>query len=140
VIRVVPFEEIAKRFYGATDRAWFVDDYAPYIATSYTLWSAEGSGRNRDRPRLTFAQLAANPRRRRGLVGSGHMKDAQAYCTRMRKQPGALPPILVDIFADGKRVVSDGNRRALAYMLLAPPERERVQMPAYVVDHREVPW
>ena len=60
--------------------------------------------------------------------------DISTYAERMRSG-GSLPPIMVCRYDDGDALV-DGNRRCSALMKLTPSERERVVMPAFIIDLR----
>ena len=109
---------------GFVGRVEYVEDFAPCVADTYCGW-ADAKVRFRNVWQQFWGESVL-PRSKRA--------DIDDYAERMRK--GAdLPPIMVCRYDDGNALV-DGNRRCAALMRLTPEERERVVMPAFVIDLR----
>ena len=130
--------ELAKRwFLGGAKRAWHVGNYLDDIPSSYTIWNT-----SHKKVKHTFADTDAI-RAQIGTQdekGKGHGADIKKYKRRILKGEKKLPPLLVRLRADGKRVMMDGNRRCAAIMLLSDKEREGVIIPADILDEREKPY
>lgn len=116
---------------GFVGRVMYVENYAPFVPDTFCGWADA---------RVKYADVwkqywsdSVLPRSKRD--------DIEKYVRKLMEADAAgeiseLPPIMVCIYDDGA-VTVDGGRRCSALMKLEPEERERVVMPAFIIDLRK---